>query len=50
MAVTSTRAIVTALHGAVYRAGELLEIIKELDYKRFVDKGWEDHIPWWESP
>jgi hypothetical protein len=24
---------------------ELLEIIKELDYKRFVDKGWEDHIP-----
>ena len=25
--------------------GHSLEIIKDLDYKRFVDKGWEDRIP-----
>jgi len=30
MAGTSAGAIVTALHGAVYRARELLKIIKEL--------------------
>jgi NTE family protein len=45
VAGTSAGAIVAALHAAGYTAGELLEIIKELNYNRFIDKAWEDRIP-----
>ena len=40
VAGTSAGTIVAALHGAGYRAGELQEIIAELNYQRFVDKDW----------
>lgn len=45
VAGTSAGAIVAALVAAGYRAAELYEIMKGLDYSRFKDSGWLDRIP-----
>ena len=45
LAGTSAGAIVAALLAAEYKADELHEIMKNLDFKSFMDKGWEDRIP-----
>jgi NTE family protein len=45
LAGTSAGAIVATLLAAEYKADELHEIMKNLDFNSFMDKGWEDHIP-----
>jgi NTE family protein len=45
VAGTSAGSISAALLAAGYTAAELREIILELDYRQFQDKGWEDKIP-----
>jgi len=45
VAGTSAGAISAALLAAGYTAAELKEIILELDYRAFQDKGWEDKVP-----
>ena len=45
VAGTSAGAIVAALIAAGYKANQLKEILKELDYRRFKDKGVVDRIP-----
>ena len=45
VAGASAGAIAAALHAAGYTAGELREIIAELDFGRFRDKSWVDRIP-----
>jgi len=45
VAGTSAGAISAALLAAGYTGVELREIILNLDYRRFQDKGWEDRVP-----
>jgi len=45
VAGTSAGAISAALLAAGYTAAELREIILNLDYRQFQDKGWEDKVP-----
>jgi NTE family protein len=45
VAGTSAGSISAALLAAGYTAAELREIILELDYRQFQDKGWEDKVP-----
>jgi NTE family protein len=45
LAGTSAGAIVATLVAAGYKPNELHEIMKNLDFKSFMDKGWEDRIP-----
>jgi NTE family protein len=45
VAGTSAGAITAALIAAGYTSAELKEIIFGLDFRRFEDKSWEDHIP-----
>lgn len=45
VAGTSAGAITAALLAARYSAADLREIIMELDYRQFQDKGWEDKVP-----
>lgn len=45
VAGTSAGAITAALIAAGYSAGELKKIVFEMDFRRFEDKSWEDHIP-----
>lgn len=45
VAGTSAGAISAALLAAGYTAAELREIILELDYRAFQDRGWEDRVP-----
>jgi NTE family protein len=45
VAGTSAGAITAALIAAGYRADELKKIVLEMDFRRFEDKDWEDHIP-----
>jgi NTE family protein len=45
IAGTSAGAISAALLAAGYSAGELREIIMDLDYRQFQDKAWEDKVP-----
>jgi NTE family protein len=45
VAGTSAGAIAAALVAAGYEHGELYEILKELDFERFMDKGPEDRVP-----
>jgi NTE family protein len=45
VAGTSAGAISAALLAAGYTATELKEIILDLDYRAFQDKGWEDKVP-----
>lgn len=45
VAGTSAGAIVAALHAAGYSAAELREILADLDFRRFMDKAWEDRVP-----
>jgi NTE family protein len=45
VAGTSAGAITAALIAAGYSSAELKEIIFGLDFRRFEDKSWEDHIP-----
>jgi len=45
VAGTSAGSISAALLAAGYSAAELREIILNLDYRQFQDKGWEDKVP-----
>src|SRR5918994_2064391 len=45
VAGTSAGSISAALLAAGYSAPELREIIMDLDYRQFQDKGWEDRVP-----
>ena len=45
VAGTSAGAITAALLAAGYSAGELRELILELDYRQFQDRAWEDQVP-----
>ena len=45
VAGTSAGAISASLLAAGYSAGELREIIMNLDYRQFEDRGWEDKVP-----
>ena len=45
VAGTSAGSISAALLAAGYSASELREIILNLDYRQFRDKGWEDKVP-----
>lgn len=45
VAGTSAGSISAALLAAGYSAAELREIILDLDYRQFQDKGWEDKVP-----
>ena len=45
LAGTSAGAIVAALAAAGYTGQELHEIIGDLDFRTFLDKGWEDRVP-----
>jgi NTE family protein len=45
VAGTSAGSISAALLAAGYSAAELREIIMELDYRQFQDRGWEDKVP-----
>ena len=45
VAGTSAGSISAALLAAGYSAPELREIIMDLDYRQFQDKGWEDKVP-----
>src|SRR3954447_25337304 len=45
VAGTSAGAITAALLAAGYRAKELQEMLLELDFHAFEDRGWEDRIP-----
>ena len=45
VAGTSAGSISAALLAAGYSAAELREIIMNLDYRQFEDKGWEDKVP-----
>ena len=45
VAGTSAGAISASLLAAGYSADELREIIMNLDYRQFEDKGWEDKVP-----
>ena len=45
VAGTSAGSISAALLAGGYTAAELREIILELDYRQFQDKGWEDKVP-----
>ena len=45
VAGTSAGAITAALIAAGYSADELREIIFDLDYRQFEDRGWEDRVP-----
>jgi NTE family protein len=45
LAGTSAGAIVATLLAAKYEADELHEIMKNLQFNEFMDKGWEDHLP-----
>ena len=45
VAGTSAGSISAALLAAGYSAAELREIIMNLDYRQFQDKGWEDRVP-----
>src|SRR6266511_144949 len=45
VAGTSAGAITAALIAAGYSADELKKIVFEMDFRRFEDKNWEDHIP-----
>lgn len=42
---SSAGAIVAALHAAGYTAAELRDELMRLDFRDFLDKGWEDRIP-----
>ncbi|MDP2401689.1 MAG: patatin-like phospholipase family protein, partial [Actinomycetota bacterium] len=42
---SSAGAIVAGLSAAGYRAQELHALLAEMDFTRFLDKGWEDRIP-----
>ena len=45
LAGTSAGAITAALIAAGYTASELTDVVFDLDYRRFEDKTWMDHIP-----
>lgn len=45
VAGTSAGSISASLLAAGYSAAELREIIMNLDYRQFQDKGWEDRVP-----
>lgn len=45
VAGTSAGSISAALLAAGYSAAELREIIMDLDYRQFQDRGWEDRVP-----
>ncbi len=45
VAGTSAGAITAALIAAGYSADELREIVFDLDYRQFEDRGWEDRVP-----
>src|SRR5437588_2124801 len=45
VAGTSAGAITAALIAAGYSSAELKEVVFGLDFRRFEDKSWEDHIP-----
>ncbi len=45
VAGTSAGAITAALLAAGYRGDDLREIVLELDFRQFEDKGWEDKVP-----
>jgi NTE family protein len=45
VAGTSAGAITAALVAAGYRSGELKDLLLELDFHDFEDRGWEDKIP-----
>ena len=45
VAGTSAGAITAALIAAGYSADELREIVFELDFRQFEDRGWEDRVP-----
>lgn len=42
---SSAGAIAAALHAAGYSAAELRELLLETDFRRFMDRSWEDRIP-----
>ena len=44
MAGASAGAIVAVLYAAGYTPGELYEILKRLNFRQFLDKGWEDRV------
>ena len=44
MAGASAGAIVAVLYAAGYTPGELYEILKRLEFRDFLDKGWEDRV------
>ena len=50
VAGTSAGAITAALIAADYSAEELREIVFDLDYRQFEDKGWEDRVPLVDQP
>jgi NTE family protein len=45
VAGTSAGAITAALIAAGYSADELKKIVFEMDFRRFEDKNWEEHLP-----
>jgi NTE family protein len=45
VAGTSAGAITAALLAAGYRADDMRRIVFDLDFREFLDKGWEDRIP-----
>jgi NTE family protein len=45
VAGTSAGAITAALIAAGYSSEELKRIVLEMDFRRFEDKSWEDHLP-----
>jgi NTE family protein len=47
---TSAGAITAALVAAGYTADELKEIVLELDFRQFEDRGWEDRVPLLHDP
>ena len=50
LAGTSSGAIVAALRVAGYTAGELREIVQNLDYRNFLDTSWENRVPFVGAP
>src|SRR5215212_10963652 len=50
VAGTSAGAITAALIAAGYTAAELKEVVLDLDFRQFEDKGWEDRIPLLHNP
>lgn len=50
VAGTSAGALVAVLLAAGYPAGEMRDILLDLDFGRFRDKGWEDRVPFVGTP